>query len=311
MESNSSTSSSSHEIRAIVLWSIAVVVSVFCIDRLGAWALTRVLLGTSSRQAELYGGGMKHDILAVGDSRGVNGFYTPKISSETGNSAFNISHNGMTPNIVDALVRDYIQFNAAPKLVVIETSCIAGTEIPESIAIYSPYLQFSSRFRVLFDEKISTKYHRFQVSHLHRMNSELFLRGLTYFKKSDQYWINHRTIDEAAIRRVEDGGPVELPLSVEGAKLIGRLASELEGKGILVKLVMSPYLPEYLDRITNLPDWIQKVEKYTGRNVFDYSNLQLTPDGFADSLHLNQTGGEMFLDKLIEDDVISTIRNSP
>ena len=304
MEISSSTSSSKNEFRATILWAVAIFVLVFCIDRVGAWGLSKLFLGTSSRHAELYRGGLQHDIVVVGNSRGVNGFFAPKISSVTGKSTFNISHNGMPACIVDTLVRDYVQMNESPKLVVIEISCVGSKERPSSIANYRPYLNFSERFETLFKDKVPVEYRRSQVSHLHRMSSELFFRSLAYLKRSDQNWINRRTINEAAIRRVEAGNPIELAMSKKQAELIGQLASDLNEQGIKVKLVLSPYLPQYLGKMTNLSDWIQQLEKYSGQEVFDYSGLPLIANGFADNVHLNPVGSELFLQKLIEDNVI-------
>jgi hypothetical protein len=73
-------------------------------------------------------------------------------------------------------------------------------------------------------------------------------------------------------------------------------------KNITVRLVISPYLPQYGRQLSNLSTWIKGVQTMaTDISVWDYSMAVETTSAFADRLHLNYDGSLLLLKRLNQD----------
>jgi hypothetical protein len=70
---------------------------------------------------------------------------------------------------------------------------------------------------------------------------------------------------------------------------------------ISVRLVVSPYLPDYLDHAQNYNSWFERIQSVAGIRVWDLSRIETDPAHFADRLHLNAQGAESLAMRLVSD----------
>jgi hypothetical protein len=276
------------------VWLLGLISLFFIGDRLAGSALQQHLLKSEFRYSRLYQNETRNDILILGNSRGVNGFYQPDIEKATGQHVLNLSYNALPSGMATALLEDYLERHPAPRLLLVEVSFFADPEPLNSttLANFKPYSDPSSRFFC-------------RLSHLYCFNSEMHLRALYYLNKSDQNWINRYTISQEIIDSIEAVEPFELELNEAQLATMQELLKVARQHSVAVKLVMSPYFPAYTERIQNLPDWLNKLEQATGLDILDYSKAVTDTNGFSDRLHLNPEGSLALLKQMLNDGVFN------
>jgi len=205
------------------------------------------VLASRFRLSELYRGGLREDVVIAGNSRAVHAFYAPALAARSGLHVFNLGYNGLSFDITQALVRDYLAHNAAPRAMILEVSNLAGTGdtlLPD----LRPYFSEPGALSDLARAEVPCISAIGDLVHLYRYNSELFLRILYYLRKDDQDWVLHGTgIDRAAERRLA----LEAPLpsyAVDQATRLRGLLQFLVARGITPILVIAPYPPALRDR---------------------------------------------------------------
>src|SRR6185312_4505509 len=100
---------------------LALVLALFVAgDRVIAFALGEIVSHSEFRFSRVYRGGLDFDVLVVGDSRGVHSIFAPELSKRLCRPVFNMAFNGMSTETEEALVRDYLDRNKPPKVVLIE-----------------------------------------------------------------------------------------------------------------------------------------------------------------------------------------------
>jgi hypothetical protein len=280
-------------------------------DRFFAMGLERLALRSQFRFAKLYARSAQTDVLILGSSRGVNGFYAPAMKEALGVGVFNLAYNGMSAEVADLLFRDYLERNPAPRQLLVEVTNIgAQDDLASELRLYR---RLSERVRALDHQK----YPEFAVAsdfvHLLKFNNEFFLRSLYYLNRSDQNWINRRTITPELLEYARKLPPSEIrafPASVEALGRTVRLARE---RGMEVTLVVSPYLLDFGSRISNLDSWLAKVREVAGSDVrvADYSRALPDTSHFADTHHLNERGSRALLARMIADGLFDGLRKSP
>lgn len=272
---------------------------VFAGDRLLAAAAGRVLAQSQFRFALLQRGGQQASVLVLGDSRGVNGFYAPEIERRTGERVFNLSYNGMSARIAEAVLSDYLARNAAPRLLVLEVTN-AGTADALLDGLMSYWNGCPALGRLA--EAVSPKHRAAaRLSHLYAVNGEVPLRALYYLRRSDQDWINRYRIEPALLASVPNEPAFTLAARPENLDALRRMVALARGRGIAVRLIVTPYLPGHIAHATNREEWLARIGGVTGERVWDYSTAIADPGCFADRLHLNDRGAEPFVDRLVSD----------
>jgi hypothetical protein len=275
-------------------------------DRILASFLDTVLLRSGLRFSVLYGGGQKCDILILGNSRGVNTFYAPAIQEATGMSTLNLSYNGMSADVAEALFLDYLDRNRKPQILIVEiTNLTHRSELLNDLKLYAPH---SERLMGLLRETNPGAVRWVTLSHLFRFNSEMFLRALYYQRGTDQNWINRYQINRALLNSTASDNSHELRTFPENLAALKRIVSRAQALGIHVRMVVGPYLPAYGKSISNLNQWVEDVGKeMTGSTpVRDYSSAITDVSAFADRMHLNYEGSRALLKRLISDGVFAS-----
>jgi len=291
--------------RRAVIWILALVTVTIAGDHLLAWGLEQVLVRSQFRYSRLYRGGNNAEILVLGDSRGVHSFYAPAIEELTGVRALNLSYNSMSPRIAEAILLDYLERNRAPKIVIIEVTCmhVTGTLTSE----LRTYASLSPRLAALYAEQHPVAARAARLFRLFPLNSEFFLEALHYMRRSDQDWIHHDVMP--ASLRAQRGGGWNIQPRPENVDALVRIVRVLRERGIEPRLIIAPYGGEGVP--VNLELVADVIGSRTGVRVSNYGGAIADLDDFADHVHLNERGSRVFLSLMQRDGVFGMTQPPP
>lgn len=287
-------------------WAAALVVLAFVGDRILAAGCRHLLLDSQQRFSVMYRGGVPPgSVLVVGDSRGVNSVYAPAASAVAGRLVFNLSYNGMSTEVAEAVVSDCLDLNPRPALVVIEVTSLAQT--PDLINEMKSYAGASPRLSRLLARVAPEAAAAMHVTHLFRYDTEMFLRSLYYLDRSDQDWINRYTISAGTRALARTEPEWSLRATPTNLRSLGRMTAQLRARGIPYRLFVGPYLPAHAKHWANADSFVRTVEGVVDHRdtVWNYSGAvpETSASGvsFSDRLHLNITGGLELLRQLQHD----------
>lgn len=284
----------------------AFILVTFAGDRvIGAW-FGSLVDKSGLRFAEMYSGGLKKDVLILGDSRGQDSFYTPLMTRELGKECFSLTSGGFSTEIAEAILLDYLDRNEKPEVVLLEITCLRG----ESRFGMGQMLMFygrSERLSKLASVYCPKEHAGTVVSHLYRYNQELFLRALYYIGRTDQTRIHRGRMLPSLIETLPNMPEqrIEMPLDYN-LKALARIIALTQQKGIRLELVVAPFAPGYRDKIGNYREWIAEVRKTVGPDVaiHDYSDQLTNLDYFIDRMHTNLDGATAMLRRVVADGVL-------
>ena len=280
-------------------WFALLVIVVIAGDRIGAFVCSRVLLASQFRFSRVYRGGANADVLVIGDSRGVHSFYAPSIEKLTGRPALNLSFNSMSMPIAEALLTDYLERNNAPRLVLIEVTCVVVDR--GLVSELRTYAGLSKRLEALYAHEHPQAAAAGRLFHLLPYDSEFFSRALMYLRRSDQDWIMRNTIPPQLADSLARG-PWRLHPLQENLDALGRLAAMLRARGIEVKLLIAPYHPAAMADTDAITRGVHHIAP--GVPIADYANAIEPSQYFADRVHMNLDGSELLLGMLCRDGVL-------
>ena len=307
---HSSTSSSERAETARSGWRylcacILLVGLFFAGDRLFGALLKQQLLSSEHRFSRLYRGDMNNSVVFFGNSRGINSFLAPKISEATGRKCFNLSYNGISIDAIEVLVLDYLDRNDPPDLVVIEPTCVLSSG--GSVHIIRPLSFVSRRIDDYCGRRSPVSQTAINVSHLFGYNNETFLRVLHYRNRSDQDHANRYTISDEAVEKIRaETTRVFYKPDARQLRVLKRICEELLRRNIQPKLMIGPYLPDFRMQIANFDELLSTLRSTVpvGVEVIDMSNTVSELSFFADRVHLNYKGAEVFAKMLVRQGVI-------
>ena len=289
---------------------IIIIIAFFLSDRVIAFCLDGITSRSQIRFSKLYRGTIDASIVILGNSRGVNSFFSPAIQKRSGLKAFNLSYNGMSISIARDLFIDYLEHNRRPSILVLEISCLHSSD--ELINNLKQYVHKSKRIEKQFKQYNKSAYYASLLFHTYRFNSEYFLRTLYYLNRSDQIWINRYMINEAYYRNYS---PKNLDrqmfsyIDPEDLSVVKEILDVAQKNEIEVRLFISPYLNKYIEGIPMFVSWKKKLEVALQTNLWDYASAIYDWHYFADALHLNYEGSIILLDKLYEDGFFNFIKD--
>ena len=285
--------------RRFAVWFVFLVIVVMAGDRIGAFLCSRVLLASQFRFSRVYRGGSNAGVLVIGDSRGVHSFFAPTLEQLTGRPALNLSFNSMSMPIAEALLSDYLEHNARPRMVIIEATCVVVDR--GLVSELRTYAGLSPRLEALYareHQRAAVAGRLFRMLHY---NSEFFLRALMYLRRSDQDWINRNVIAAELTARPRGGRWSPRPHR-ENLEALGRLVPMLRSRGIDVRLVIAPYHPSVM---VDMNEIVHGVGRHVpGALVLNYADAIPESRYFADGVHMNAEGSEVFLRMLARDGVL-------
>lgn len=286
------------EAKRFAVWFVVLAIFVIAGDRIGAFICSRVLLASQFRFSRVYRGGTNADVLVIGDSRGVHSFYAPTIEKLTGRPALNLSFNSMSMPIAEALLADYLDRNAAPRMVIIETTCVVVNR--GLVSELRTYAGLSKRLETLYAREHPRAAAAGRLFRLLPYDSEFFLRALMYLRRSDQDWINRNVI--APHLAASPRGRWSPRPHQENLDALGRLVPLLRARGIEVKLVIAPYHRSVMVDMNEITPGVTR--SVPGARVMNYADAIEESRYFADGVHMNAEGSEVFLRMLCSDGVL-------
>lgn len=284
-----------------IVYALAFCLVIFAGDRFIATMLQRIVSRSETRFSMIYRGGHEGSVVVLGNSRGVNAIYAPEVQKRIGVPTLNLSYNGLSMEVVEVLLQDYVKHNGKPGLVILEVSNLGDrSDVLNDLRIYR---RFSKGLEELLQKKARQSAVLGRVSHLYNLNSELFIRSLYYCNKSDQFWINRYRILPSLLETASKTPAKEMGLLPENSMAFSRILDLAREQGIPVRLLISPYLPGYAKKIQNLSDWVKRIQTLAGMefHIWDYSQAIEDISGFADRVHLNEYGSGLLLNHLIHD----------
>jgi hypothetical protein len=269
-------------------------------DRLLSAFLDAQLLRSQFRFSVAARGGLPEGLLVLGDSRGVNGLYAPELERLTGMRVLNLAYNGMSTLVAEAVLRDYLERNAPPRELVLEVSNVQDNHLLlDGLMCYwrqGPALGALARERSPVNERAVSAFH------LYAYNGEIPMRVLFYRSRSDQDWINRYRISPEVIEDARRAKEFELGTLPENLAALGRISALAHERGIPLRLIVVPYLPEFIAHARNWDAWIEQIQAAAGgERIWDYGRAVTDHDHFADRLHLNDVGGVPFAERLERD----------
>jgi hypothetical protein len=269
-------------------------------DRVIASLLSGLIMKSQFRYTRLYRGGERNDVIIFGDSRGYNSIEPSILTAKLGIPTLNLSYNGMSTEISEVLLRDYLDRNAPPKIVAIELTNVETPSI-ELLDDFKLYSRFSRRAAELVNRLEPRIHQACKVSHLFTFNSEMFLRSLYYLKKPDQGSAIQRQLDETTLAALLARPVKSLRVLPENLEALQRIVKLCQERRIAARLFIAPYLPQYGRRL-DIPEFINRVQPAVGSEVIhDYSGAISDTAYFMDRIHLNAKGCVVFTNKLATD----------
>lgn len=287
-----------HEFRRAARWFAALIVLVFSGDRALSVAFDHLVARSGLRFSRIYRGGLPSGVLVLGDSRGANAVFSPTASTKLGIPVFNLSYNGQSTAIQEIFLRDYLDHNAAPKLVLIEvTSVEDGDGLLSELKMYTG---LSGRLAPAYESADPTAATAIRFFHLYRYDSELFLRCLYYLTRTDQTWGNFYTASPTLVAATVGEPPWRIATREDNLAALARMVTLLKVRGIPVRLFIAPYLPQHGAHLANLDAFVSLISARTGGalRVWSFANVIQNPSFFGDRIHLNVAGTDSLLDQM-------------
>jgi hypothetical protein len=276
----------------------------FFADRLISTALWACISHSEFRYSVLYHRPVNASVVILGNSRGMALVDWPYMEAQTGKKLFSLTYNGIATPLSRLLFQDYLDRNPAPEVVVIEISQVLGDEtLIQELKLYE---RASPRIQKLLKDRYPRLAAGITLSHLYAFNGEMLLRNLFYLRKSDHDWLIDGRItpsfleESARLPKLTWAEPD--PAKVEALAATVRLAKE---RGIKVHLVVGPYLPQFLQSITNSDSVFRQIGISAGIPIIDYSHALTNPDEFADRIHINRLGAQQMTNRMIREGIFN------
>lgn len=290
-----------------------VAASFLVMDRVLGLGLQALLKQSEFRFARLYRGGLEADIIVLGNSRAVNAFYAPEMNRLLEKDVFHLGYNGMSMEIAELLFLDYLEYNETPELLLLEvTNLNVSNELLKDLKLVSG---MSKRLRDAMAEELPNVKAACDLTHLYRFNGDLFLRCLYYLGKSDQAWINSGQIDSGFAASYEPSTSEKNKnlYATEGAnwEALLRIIVLCENEDIDLRMVATPYLPNFRRNLPNYETWVGAFKKALPASAafYDFTDALDSVDHFADVLHINKKGGLNLLQEMLHHGVFNSVTN--
>lgn len=289
------------EVRRAALRLLALAALAFAGDRLLARAGAAALLSSELRFSVATRGGLAADVVVLGDSRAVNSFWTPELERVSGRPAFSLAFNAMSTLTAEAVLRDYLARNPTPRLIVLEVTNVRDNQ--DLVKGLAPYWSTSPSLDTLAQELFPRSHAAARVSHVFTLNGEIFLRGLRYLRRSDQDWVNRFAVTPEILAAARSTAPFELVAREENLAALGRMIALAHEQGAELRLVIAPYLPEFIAHATNWDAFVAEIQRAAGpgARIWNYGHADPDTAHFADRLHLNANGAVPFIERLARD----------
>jgi hypothetical protein len=262
-------------------------VAFFAIDRLAGIGLGKVAESSLHRFARVYRGEHEPSLLVLGHSRGVQIVSPDAVRELTGLPVYNLSANGMSTEIAEALLLDYAENGGKPAGIILEVSSVCSNN--GLIRDLKVYANRSERIAAILKRDEPLLANATRLFHTFRYNGDLMPRilfhsfgddqGLTNFYVAKPEFLAETPI-AAADWQIEEGNP----------DAVARIVSWARERNIPVRLVVGPFWPAAEADAQVSERVIEAIGRVTDEKVWDYSASLADHRFFADHVHLNAEG---------------------
>lgn len=283
---------------------ILVLLTFLIADRVTAMALGVVVASSDARLSRLYAGRAQTDVLVAGNSVANAMLVPPDLAKASGRRVFTIAVHGLDARTQEALVDDYLDHNAAPKVALLEVRPVLVDTL--WAPALSPYAPSSVRLARLIDEGDHWMLPWRKISHVLNFNSETI------------WTVLHRTVARSDQANGPSNGSITAQMKAEGARraletpeapptpdqmaAFVRTASRLETAGTRVVIVMAPLHPVLTpgasERTGDLERRLRAAMPATVEIVNDSQLLDADAD-FEDTKHMNNHGRRSYQPRLL------------
>jgi hypothetical protein len=276
----------------------------FVSDRSISWVLDRMLSKSGFRYVRMYEGKDDADIAVMGNSRGVNTFFTPYLEKKTGKKITNLAYNGMKMELAAVLVNDYVDLYQ-PDLILFEAGMLFNKPSDTTLLRnFKLYLDDSERIAEKLKSDALKEFYALKLFKLYKFNSDFFYRNLSYFGENDKSWINNYKMSSKLLKKTEEMKIIELDVNEKSVEIFNDLVKDLRKKNIKVKLLLGPYLPLYKSKISNFDSLVNQISNDTDALFYDYSSTLTDSNFFGDRVHTNKEGAMNMADKMLMEGVL-------
>lgn len=270
----------------------------FAIDRLAGVGLGRIAETSRHRFSRVYRGKSNPCIVVLGHSRGVQLLSPDAVKSLTGIPVYNLSANGMSTEIAEALFLDYLDNGGKPAGLVVEvTSVCSNNGLVRDLKMFA---RRSDRIGAILRKDEPSLAVATSLFHSFRYNGDMMSRMVYHWNRHDQDPTNFyvakpdflaATPLQAADWQIKEPNPDAL------ARMVARARADR----IPVRLVLAPFWPPAEADAGVSERVIAAVAKVTDERVRDYSESLTENRFFADHVHLN-ADGTLALHRVMEGD---------
>lgn len=300
--------------KAIALVALGIF-GVLALDRGMTAAAHMALENSDFRFSQLYHGDVDTRIAIFGNSRGVHSWFSPHLADATCGGVYNFSFNGLTLPAIKILITDYLDRNPAPKFVILELPKLADPGADMVLRTYASQSEELSGF-IFRDRTVDELFSKIIESR--GWYSEIFLRSLLYFGRSDQGWIiGSKIAPESLTDEWNSWTPSQKKTYIgpfisdepEKIAILSEIADAVEKKGAHLVTVISPFLPAVVDDPTFNVSALDNDIKHSLKSVthLDLSRFISNNEMFADRLHMNKNGSVAFIDSLISSGIMPNL----
>jgi hypothetical protein len=277
-------------------------------DRAGSALLYRLVSLSDDRFVKLYLGKLPADIVIIGNSRAADQFPPSLMANRLGVPVVNLGFGGFSMLMSEVLLRDYVERNGRPQLLVVEPTCL--TVSPDEVGDMGLFTIFSERINQLVKAREPKIYYSQQAFRLFTYNNENFARVLYNVFRPREDRLHEGSITPELVRIVRERRSIRLTNHPDNELALDGVLRFAREEGIDVAIVASPYLREQLHNIANYKDWLAALERHAGGNVklWDYAALFDEPHLFKDSVHLNTQGTLALLDAMLNSGVFERVQ---
>jgi hypothetical protein len=279
----------------------AIALLFFAGDRLIAAGLDNLVERSDFRLSKIYRGGLDSDVVVIGNSRAVHAIVAPEMSEQLCRSVFNAAYNGMSMEVTDAVIQDYLDRNKPPQVALIEVSnATTDNNIAKEMRLFARSGRHLAELVEQLDPRASLW---MSISHLYRFNNELTLRAMHYLGRTDQDWVmqdNPMTPEVIANLRPEwYPEPTMRPAAVAALK---RIVHVLKARNVEPVLFIAPYHPVHQKLVPSYQQWVEALQREIGNDtkIINMSRYLTANEDFSDVVHMNIHGSRIVMSALAE-----------
>jgi len=220
------------------------------------------------------------------------------MASKFGRPVENLGLGGISMVLAETLIRDYIDRNKKPGLIILEPTALLVP--PETIGDMRLFAPDSERISNLIRTHMPEFYYAKEFFHSFNYNNEMFFRVLYRIIQPPQDRLHYSTLNRAQMDMLLRRGDYSISSHHDNLESFERIMQFANEHEIPLTVILTPTLPQQADKIVNFTDWKLQIEKLIGDRApfHDFSLVIEDPQLFSDGQHLNTQGVSVFLEKL-------------